>query len=272
MKTPGAIGSPDPTQDPDPETGIVPDIFSPDRMTSTSYLCAMGLWADKGGIHFNSGVNNKAASLLADGADGGTFNEYNITGLGITKTAHIYYEVQSYFLKKDNNYFDLANALVKSCNSLELARKHEITKTDCTQVKNVIAAVEMKQIPCISLDLKITGNEVKVSLTRTTNEPIPKIIDYWAYAIYNGTTYYLNDTFAWTTAVTSVHQDELVNFADAVIYDGNPVLASTGSTVTIPSGSTIEFHVGIDLNSNGINGILNNDAAYRTAKIIFTAS
>ena len=45
---------------------------------------------DNGGVHFNSGVNNKAAFLMTDG---GTFNGQTVTGLGIAKVARIYYEV-----------------------------------------------------------------------------------------------------------------------------------------------------------------------------------
>ena len=45
---------------------------------------------DNGGVHNNSGVNNKAAFLITDG---GTFNGQTVTGIGITKAARIYYEV-----------------------------------------------------------------------------------------------------------------------------------------------------------------------------------
>ncbi len=50
----------------------------PDRMTSPNYT-ADASEADAGGVHTNSGVNNKAAFLITDG---GTFNGRTVTGLG----------------------------------------------------------------------------------------------------------------------------------------------------------------------------------------------
>ena len=78
-----------------------PPAFSdPDRMTSPFYWLAD---SDNGGVHTNNGVNNKAASLMVDG---GTFNGQTITGLGVTKVAQIYYEVQTHLLTSASDYAD----------------------------------------------------------------------------------------------------------------------------------------------------------------------
>ena len=47
----------------------------PDRMRSLNYTADLG-GEDGGGVHANSGVNNKAASLMTDG---GTFNGRTVT-------------------------------------------------------------------------------------------------------------------------------------------------------------------------------------------------
>ena len=62
----------------------------PDSMTSI-YYCKSGNCYnyDNGGVHYNSGVNNKAAYLMVDG---GTFNLKTVSPLGWTKTLTIYYE------------------------------------------------------------------------------------------------------------------------------------------------------------------------------------
>ena len=70
-----------------------PPAFSdPDRISSGFYRTDSG---DNGGVHTNSGVNNKAVYLLVDGA---FFNGYTVTGIGIDKVAKIYYEVQTNLL------------------------------------------------------------------------------------------------------------------------------------------------------------------------------
>ena len=43
---------------------------------------------DGGGVHSNSGVPNHGYALLVDG---GTYNGVTVTGIGLTKAAHIYY-------------------------------------------------------------------------------------------------------------------------------------------------------------------------------------
>ncbi len=64
-----------------------PQFNHPDRMGSSLY--SVGL-ADNGGVHRNSGINNKAVTLMVDG---GTFNGFTIAGIGINKVAALYYRV-----------------------------------------------------------------------------------------------------------------------------------------------------------------------------------
>jgi len=117
-----------------------PTIFSdPDRMGSPYYYSGTG---DNGGVHTNSGVGNKAAYLITDGD---TFNGYTITGLGITKTAKIYYEAQTNILTSTSDYADLYDALYQACNNL--VGTNGITGSDCTQVRNATLATEMSTVP-----------------------------------------------------------------------------------------------------------------------------
>ncbi|MBK7453823.1 MAG: M4 family metallopeptidase [Anaerolineales bacterium] len=55
----------------------------PDKMTSVNYSFDTS-YADNGGVHSNSGINNKAVFLMVDG---GTFNGRTVTGLNIVKVA-----------------------------------------------------------------------------------------------------------------------------------------------------------------------------------------
>ncbi len=115
----------------------------PDRMTSSYWDCAD--WAtDNGGVHNNSGVGNKAAYLMVEG---GTFNGHTVTGLGLTKTAKIWYEAATNLLTSGADYSDLSDSLIQACT--DLVGTSGITSADCTQVENVVAATEMNQQPLL---------------------------------------------------------------------------------------------------------------------------
>jgi hypothetical protein len=108
-------------------------------MSSANYWTGS---ADEGGVHSNSGINNKAVYLMVDG---GTFNGKTVTGIGIDKVAKVYYEVQTNLLTSASDYLDLYNALYQGCQNL--LGTAEITTDDCNQVRAATDAVEMDQEP-----------------------------------------------------------------------------------------------------------------------------
>jgi bacillolysin len=116
-----------------------PQFGQPDKMTSTLYF---GGNTDNGGVHTNSGVGNKAASLLVDG---GTFNGRTVTGLGIPKVARIYYKLQVDLMTSGTDYGDLFNLLPQACHSS--VGVNGITATDCGEVDDAVIATEMNQQP-----------------------------------------------------------------------------------------------------------------------------
>jgi Zn-dependent metalloprotease len=111
----------------------------PDRMTSTNYYCDE---PDNGGVHHNVGVADKAAYLLAAGD---TFNGHTVTGIGITKTAQIFYEVQTNLFTSAGDYQDLYDSLYQAC--LNLIGTGGITAGDCLEVRDATDATEMDQQP-----------------------------------------------------------------------------------------------------------------------------
>jgi len=123
----------------------------PDTMTSPNYYLGDG---DSGGVHHNSGINNKAAYLMVDG---GTFNGWTINALGWTKVGDIYYEANTFLLTSGADYSDLYYALQQACTNL--IGQHGITVGDCSQVKNVLEAVEMyaQPIPNFNADAPLCG-------------------------------------------------------------------------------------------------------------------
>ncbi len=111
----------------------------PDRMGSTYYYCGEG---DNGGVHTNMGVGSKAAYLMVDGD---IFNGYTVAGIGIDKTAKIFYEVQANMFTSAADYNDLYNGLQQACTNL--IGTSGITAADCQEVKDAVDATEMNLQP-----------------------------------------------------------------------------------------------------------------------------
>jgi Zn-dependent metalloprotease len=124
---------------------------NPGKVSDTAYyLCST---ADAGGVHINSGIPNHGFALLVDG---GSYNGKTVSAIGLTKAAHIYYRAQTVYQAFDSDFADHADALDQSCADLTGkaltalnggSSTERITSTDCTQVANAIAAVELRTPP-----------------------------------------------------------------------------------------------------------------------------
>ncbi|HNO31797.1 MAG TPA: M4 family metallopeptidase, partial [Anaerolineales bacterium] len=129
-----------------------PTTFSdPDKISSANYYEGD---FDNGGVHTNSGVNNKAAYLMTDG---GTFNTITVNALGIPKVAAVYYEVQTNLLTSGSDYRDLHDALYQACNNLigttPPGAGSAISVTDCDDgVFAAVEAVEMDTEPAVNFN------------------------------------------------------------------------------------------------------------------------
>ena len=138
--------------------GAIRDMYNPTcygnpgKVSDVQYSCGPNTQAgDNGGVHTNSGVPNHAYALTVDG---GTYNGQTITGIGLTKAAHIYYRAQSVYQGPASAFADHADALAQSCadltgqnlaNLLTGAPSGEvITAADCSQLPKVATAVEFR--------------------------------------------------------------------------------------------------------------------------------
>ena len=66
-------------------------------------------------MHTNSGVPNHALRLIVDG---GTYNGQTITGIGLTKAAHIYFRATSVYQDPTSDFADHADAIEQSAQDL----------------------------------------------------------------------------------------------------------------------------------------------------------
>lgn len=111
------------------------DIPQPDRLYGPGWYYGS---QDYGGVHHNLGVANKLCYLLDDGA---YFNGYTISGMGISKTADLFYECQTNLLTSSADYYDLGNVLILAACNLGL------TPAERDNVKNACAAVKILPHP-----------------------------------------------------------------------------------------------------------------------------
>jgi len=170
----------------------------PDRMTSTYYVC--GGTNDYGGVHSNCGVMSKAVYLMTDG---GSFNGWQVDGLGISKVARILYEAQTNLLTSAADYADLYDALVQAATNL--IGVVGIMPDDIEQVRRACLATEMHLQPlhcaaseCVlcdsdspnavfqdDLEFPLSGNWVTGSMTGGVHWYYPQTND--PYSGYDAT-------------------------------------------------------------------------------------
>src|SRR6266508_2793619 len=138
-------------------TGALRDMWTPacynnpGKVVDPLYSCGTG---DSGGVHNNSGVPNHAYALVVDG---GTYNGHTVTGIGLTKAAHIYFRAMSVYQGPASDFADHADALDQSCSDLigvnlpslttGAPSGQVLTASDCAQVAEAAAAVELRTPP-----------------------------------------------------------------------------------------------------------------------------
>ncbi|MBT9491899.1 MAG: M4 family metallopeptidase [Paucibacter sp.] len=137
--------------------GAIRDMYNPTcmgnpgKVTDAQYTCST---ADSGGVHGNSGVPNHGYALLVDG---GNYNGQNISAIGLTKAAHIYFRAQSVYQGPASGFADHADALQQSCADLTGVNLNSLTTGapsgelinagDCAQVAKMATAVELRTPP-----------------------------------------------------------------------------------------------------------------------------
>lgn len=114
----------------------------PDSKTASNYWCSSG---DNGGVHTNSGVLNRSFSLLVDG---GTLNGVNVTGIGLTKATHLYFQAYANYLTRVTDYHAAADALEMAGNDLLGATLLNLTITAAApgNSTDVITAADLQQL------------------------------------------------------------------------------------------------------------------------------
>ncbi len=205
-----------------------PPAFSdPDKMTSPNYFTGP---QDNGGVHRNTGINNKAAFLMTDG---GTFNAITVTALGIDKVAKIYYEAQTNLLTSGSNYADLYNYLFQACNNL--IGSGVTTAADCTQVRNATDAVEMNLEPVVGF-LPTAGFcpvAGKVPADLFFDDMEDSVSGNWTFANLTGQNTWAYSTGYATSGNLALRGGDIGSASDSV--------AAMSAGVLLPAGAFLHF-------------------------------
>lgn len=217
----------------------------PDKMTSANYYTGTG---DNGGVHFNSGVNNKAVSLMVDG---GTFNSQTVTGLGITKVAKIYYYVQTNLLTSGSDYADLYYALQTSCAAL--TGTAGITSANCQEVLDAVNAVEMNQQPVAGYNPDIAACDV------AGRYPANRFYDNLESGSANWASGATTGTNRWSLG--SLYGDFAHSGSGFLYADDYPAAATDSfirmsNAVTVPASGKLIFHHAYAFESGYDGGVL----------------
>ena len=96
----------------------------PGKVSDAQYWCST---ADSGGVHINSGVPNHAFALIVDG---GSYNGQVISGLGLFKSSHLFWNTLQ-MLVPSSDFSHMADALEASCANLvgaDLARNQHLQR------------------------------------------------------------------------------------------------------------------------------------------------
>jgi len=212
----------------------------PDRMGSAYYYKGV---LDNGGVHTNSGVNNKAAYLMTDG---GTFNGRVITGLGINKVAAIYYRAQTVYLVPSSDYLSLYYALNGSCTDL-IGGAEGITITDCAQVTKATQAVQMNIRPAAINGTVVTSCPAGYSYgTPLLTDNLEGGTGNWTFNAVDNFSSPIATSWQTTTSTTNSMNTTTALYApgpsmiiNGVFGDGAQESATLTTPVVLPAGQKI---------------------------------
>jgi bacillolysin len=213
--------------------GAIRDMANPNMFDQPAYVGGPFYYTgflDGGGVHYNSGVANKAAQLIADG---GSLNGSTVTGIGLTKSAQLWYRVM-HLVTSGSGFADLGAAMQSACR--QLVGRFGITRGDCTQVDNAVTATAMFAQPTVPSSAvvdrcNVAGQQPAVRLYQDDMERIGG----WTF-----------DRAYWQVIPSGDVPVSLAHSGQRAMYGWVPSAAPAGTTgsatmaapVVIPAGET----------------------------------
>ena len=120
---------------------------------------------DNGGVHYNSGVQNRWFYIVTEGDSATNFkgNAYNVKGIGQTKSAKIAYRNLTYYLTPNSNYAASRLYSIQAAKDLYGSCSDEVK-----QVTNAWYAVNVGKAFDTIVDAQFTANKTKFCNAKDT--------------------------------------------------------------------------------------------------------
>jgi hypothetical protein len=134
----------------------------PSHRSSSDYAC-MPTITDNGGVHTNSGLVNRAFTLLTDG---GSLNGDTIAAIGMTRALHLFQHANANYVTSVTDFFAFGDMLIRSAEDLvdvpltkltlvdlaPLTSPDVFTRAQVNEVVKVVRATQLKrESPCLLL-------------------------------------------------------------------------------------------------------------------------
>jgi len=213
-----------------------PTLFSdPDSIISDNYDTDP-LFQDNGGVHHNSGVNNKAAYLMVDG---GTFGGKTVTALGVNKTLAVYYAAQTNLLTSGADYADLYGALYQACLNL-VGGVEGITNANCQEVRDATDAVSMNAQPTSDPNFNTDAPfcDSNLSPQAVFADDMESGTTKWTFGATSGSNRWQLDSAFWGLYAHSGLHSLYANDQPATVTDS---FARFKTAVAVPAGAYLHF-------------------------------
>src|SRR5688572_16941400 len=210
-----------------------PNVFNdPGKMSDSQFACA-DPGGDAGRVHSNSGVPNHAYALMVDG---GIYNGFNVSGIGLLKAGKIQYRVLTRYLRSASDSLAYYAAVPQACfHPLGTAG---ITFGDCIEVVQALDAVQLAQTwPCPPTQPAVPALCPVGSIPQIFfNETFEGGFNGWgSIALAGSVLWFTDDTYA-TSGIWSLLG---IDDGDST-PDHSRVNMVTG--VNIPAGARLQFN------------------------------
>jgi hypothetical protein len=224
---------------------------------------------DNGGVHTNSGVNNKAVYLMVDG---GQFGGRNVKALGWLKTLSIYYEAQTTLLTSGSDYLDLYNVLYQAC--LNKVGTNNISLVDCTEVRDATLAVKMnaKVTASFAPDVALCPSGTTAVMPGLFYDDFETGVNGWTLGtLFGESAWELSNNNA-KSGTSSLWANDIHETSDSYAATKR-ILLPTGSKPYLHFSHTFNFETDAGVNYDGgvLEYSINNGTTWIDAKPLFSA-
>ena len=227
-----------------------PNVYGdPDTYLGTNWYSGSG---DNGGVHYNSGVQNKWFYILTVGESGTNDNgsSYNVSGIGMDKAGAIAYRNLSVYLGSNSQYSDARAGAIQSAIDLYGAGSaEEIATTNAWYAVGVGAAYGAPSSYCNSASTNVNDEYIsRVQLGTINNSSGAQFYsDFTSQStdLNEGQAYTITVTPTWTGTIYSEGYAVWIDYNDDQDFsDAGELVWSKSTSTNTPNSGTFTVPAG----------------------------